>query len=122
MDTKFCGLASLLIRYLKAGDIFRCMYTTWDGSTNRVILKTTKAQNYVRFTLICHIFYLLAQIVSTIKHSMTVADTVEAVVLVNVCLVCFCCRFEFTADPLTGQLLDYFIHWPGNYMKVFITS
>ncbi|OXA63018.1 hypothetical protein Fcan01_00539 [Folsomia candida] len=102
MAEKFCGLASLLIRYLKAGDIFKCIYTTWDG-------------NLVNFQAF----------IDTVDS--TVADTVEAVVLVDACFICLCCRFEFTADPLTGQLFDYFIHWPemqkrpGQKMDISIT-
>lgn len=120
MSSQYFSLSQSLRRCLKYGQIFACLYSKWDAETNRVIPKKAGGQNLTRFSIFVHIFYSLSQIVAIVYNSSNLAETVEAVMLMEICLAGLAFRWEYTADPVAEQLLNYIINIPGNEVGVFI--
>ncbi|OXA64905.1 hypothetical protein Fcan01_00538 [Folsomia candida] len=118
MSSQYFSLSQSLRRCLKYGQIFACLYSKWDAETNRVIPKKAGGQNLTRFSIFVHIFYSLSQIVAIVYNSSNLAETVEAVMLMEICLAGLAFRWEYTADPVAEQLLNYIINIPGNEVGI----
>lgn len=96
-----------LKRYHKYGDRLICVFTIWDITKNKIIVRNKKHHKIVNLLHFIHFLSICTQLYCTRTRATNLLDTVEAIGFTMIMLACFLMKSTPHPDLNQISLLNY---------------